>query len=128
MIYVVNKLKLKVLKFKILKILSCVKKTSTSISQSKNKNENKKAITDLIFDCCKQSLNPLQHPSIHPPIHPVPECFCTKSERLPIYCLYLLLFCASCFSQIFQLKIFNSQFSTKYFQRKFSTFSISQFI
>ena len=52
------------------------------------------------FDCCKQSLNQLQHPPTHPPIHPVPQFFCTKNERLSIYCLYLLPCCASCFDQI----------------------------
>ena len=54
-----------------------------------------------LFDCCKQSLtrlyHPSFHPSIHPPIHPpiLPSSallFCTKKERLAIYCMNLILF------------------------------------
>ena len=58
-----------------------------------------------VFYCCKPSLTRLYHPpthpsihsSIHPSIHPPIQChtFCIKKERMPIYCIYLLLLCAN---------------------------------
>ena len=50
---------------------------------------------DVIFECCKKSLTRLYHPSIHPSNHPTTLLFCMKNERLAIYCINLLIFCAN---------------------------------
>ena len=65
-----------------------------------------------IFDCCKQSLTRLYHPSIlpsfhpsfHPSIHPSSKLFRTKYAQLT-------------------LRLFNSIFSTQNFERNFLPFS-----
>ena len=67
----------------------------------------------LVFDCCKQSLIQLYYPPSHPSRTIL---LCTKKERLGIYCIDLLLFCANhktgedrffC-SQNFNFKLYNA--------------------
>ena len=85
---------------------------------------------NIIFDCCKQSLTRLYYLPFHPSIQPFIQdhTFCTKKEWLVIYCINLLLFCAThktgedlfLYTQNFQLQIFNA--NAQNFQcRTFST-------
>ena len=73
-----------------------------------------------VFDCCKQSLNRLQHPpihpSIHPPIHPVPEFFAQKVSDSQ----FILIETHSKFlTQNFQLIIFDANAQHFLFQTLF---------
>ena len=93
----------------------------------------------IVFDWCKQSLTRS--------ILPSSQChiFCTKKERLAIYCINLLLISANyktgmdrffivvvskkqSLTQLFCLFKTHSEFSTQNFQFKCSTFSISHLI
>ena len=57
-----------------------------------------------IFDCCKQSLNPLSHPSTHPSTHPVsihPASFWRLKICNTILNHFLFLYCYLCKNRIF---------------------------
>ena len=78
-----------------------------------------------IVDCCKQFINWLYHPPTHSPIHPSTHTssailFGTKKERMPIYCIQLLLLCAN-------YKTGEDRFFTPVFEHKCSKFSTSFF-
>ena len=75
------------------------------------RRRDKSVAKNWIFDCCKQFLNPLQHPSIHSPthpsihpssIHPVPEFFAQKGSNCPF-----TVFICSYFVQVVFHKFFN---------------------
>ena len=88
-----------------------------------SKITNSRNDSQALFDCCKQSLTRLLHPSIHPSIHPLRKVFTlfdillqhiiyyvNKTNRLYILCCFYFVFLFNLNS----LKIFNSKFSTQF--------------
>ena len=88
-----------------------------------------KHVFGRLFNCFKQSLTWLYHPSIHPSRTIL---FCTKKERMPKYCINLLLFCANhktdenCF--LINLKCPTSNFTAQRKCLEFSTENLQFFL